>query len=129
MREHMWLAKRGSGRVGGRTEEGRVVQDDLDERGAAQREAWKRWGAIEPDVALVMVPIMQIVDAFNAKDLDTWRAGFTEDLIVEDHRHAGFGRIDGAEAYAESIAALWEIAPEPRRKRRTSSVYASPLDH
>jgi ketosteroid isomerase-like protein len=84
---------------------------DLDDARAAQREAWARWAAIEPDVAAVVTPVGDILDAFNEKSAVKWRAAFADELVVEDHRLAGMGRIEGADAYTESVVALWKIAP------------------
>ncbi len=84
---------------------------DLDDARAAQREAWARWAAIEPDVAAVLTPVGEALDAFNEKSAAKWRAAFADDLVVEDHRLAGMGRVEGADAYTESIVALWKLAP------------------
>ena len=40
--------------------------------------------------------------------------GWFTDLVVEDHRHAGLGRIEGRNAYHESNVVLWELAPDQR---------------
>lgn len=37
-----------------------------------------------------------------------------DDVVVEDHRHAGFRRIEGADAYVDSSVVLWELAPDQR---------------
>jgi ketosteroid isomerase-like protein len=39
---------------------------------------------------------------------------FTDDLVVEDHRLVGMGRIDNADDYTASLVALWELAPVTR---------------
>jgi hypothetical protein len=87
---------------------------DPDDARAAQREAWKRWVAIDPRAAAVTTVIGEQVDAFNAQDPINYRAVFADDLVVEDHRRAGMGRIEGADAYVESLVALWELAPTTR---------------
>jgi ketosteroid isomerase-like protein len=84
---------------------------DVDDARAVQREAWVRWAAIEPDVAAVLTPVGEALDAFNEKSAAKWRAAFADDLVVEDHRLAGMGRVEGADAYTESIVALWKLAP------------------
>ena len=88
-----------------------IVLFDLDDARAAQREAWTRWAAVEPDVAAVVTPIGDALDAFNEKSAAKWRAAFADGLVVEDHRLAGMGRIDGADSYTESVVAPWKIAP------------------
>jgi len=37
-----------------------------------------------------------------------------EHLVVEDRRRTGMGRIEGRDAYVESVKALWELTPESR---------------
>ena len=56
-------------------------------------------------------PRGDVQDAFNEKSAAKWRAAFAEDVVVEDHRLAGIGRIEGADAYTESVVALWRLAP------------------
>jgi ketosteroid isomerase-like protein/tetratricopeptide (TPR) repeat protein len=89
-----------------------TVNFDADDTRAAQREMWARWAAIEPHVAAFTTPFGAWIDAFNAGDRDGWRAQFADDLVVDDHRRTGFGRLDGADAYADSLAVLQELAPE-----------------
>jgi class 3 adenylate cyclase len=78
---------------------------------SAQREAWARWAALEPERAAVAAPLGELVDAFNAHERALWRAQLAEDVVVDDHRHAGMGRLEGADAWADSLVALWELAP------------------
>jgi hypothetical protein len=87
-----------------------IITFDPDDARAAQREAWARWAAIEPDVASNLALISEAADAFNAHHRARLRALYADDLVVEDHRHAGMGRIEGGDAYAGSIAVLWELA-------------------
>jgi len=54
-----------------------------------------------------------VLDAANDRDLARYRALFVDELVVEDHRQAGM-RIDGADAYAEKVALLWQHAPDSR---------------
>ncbi|MFT5042748.1 MAG: hypothetical protein ACI8TX_003741 [Hyphomicrobiaceae bacterium] len=55
-----------------------------------------------------------ICEAFDRQDRDGLQRIFGENVIVEDHRLVGIGRIDNAEAYADSIAELWKLAPDTR---------------
>jgi hypothetical protein len=80
---------------------------------AALREAWARWRAIDPRAAVTAV-FGEMVDAFDAQDRARFRAPLADDLVVEDHRRTGMGRIEGADAYAASLVALWELAPETK---------------
>jgi class 3 adenylate cyclase/tetratricopeptide (TPR) repeat protein len=87
---------------------------DPDDGRAAQREAWARWAAIDRAAAAVTAAIGEQIDAFNAHDPVKYRAVFADDLVVEDRRRTGMGRIDGADAYVASLVALWELAPASR---------------
>lgn len=89
-----------------------IVLFEADDARAAQREAWARWAAIEPERAAVAAPMGELVDAFNSHDRARWRAQLADEIVVEDHRHAGMGRLEGADAWADSLVALWELAPD-----------------
>jgi hypothetical protein len=56
----------------------------------------------------------QFTEAWNGHDRARVRACFADDFVLEDHRHAGLGRIEGAEAYVDSIVVLWDLAPDQR---------------
>jgi ketosteroid isomerase-like protein len=47
----------------------------------------------------------------NARDIERVRAVLPDDFILNDHRHAGLGRLD-REDYLASLAALFEQAPD-----------------
>jgi ketosteroid isomerase-like protein len=101
--------------VGESDADGRAVATilfDADDRRNAQREAWARWAALEPELAAVAAPLGRLVDAFNAHDRAGYRAPLAEDVVVVDQRLAGMGRLEGADAWADSLVALWELAPE-----------------
>ncbi len=87
-----------------------MVMFDIDDARAAQREAWARWAAIDPAVAPHLALLSSAADAFNERDRSRVRAPYADDLIVEDHRRAGLGRLEGGDAYADSLAVLWELA-------------------
>jgi ketosteroid isomerase-like protein len=91
-----------------------TVNFDLGDACAAQREAWARWRAIEPTAVELTNVLREIVDASNARDRGRYRAQLSDDLVVVDHRRTGMGRIEGADAYLDSIDALWELAPGGR---------------
>ena len=91
-----------------------MILFDTDDARAAQREAWTRWAAIDPVAAPWVELLTEITDAWNSHDRPRLRACYPDDFVVEDHRHAGLGRIEGAEAYLDSNVVLWELAPEQR---------------
>jgi hypothetical protein len=90
-----------------------ILFDPQDIR-AAQREAWTRWAAIDPDVAQSLEFITELTDAWNAQDANRLRACMDDDIVVEDHRRAGLGRIEGADAYVQTNVVLWDLAPDQR---------------
>jgi ketosteroid isomerase-like protein len=87
---------------------------DPDDTRAAQREAWTRWAVTDPVAAPFIELLSELTDAWNGRDRARIRARFAENAIIEDHRHAGLGRIEGADAYVESNVVLWELAPDQR---------------
>jgi len=82
---------------------------DADDPRAAQREAWARWVRIDPAVAPLIGPLGEILDASNTGDRARYRAQLADDLVVEDHRRTGMGRVEGADAYLASVAAFGEL--------------------
>lgn len=86
------------------------VADEL----VARREALERWLAIDPVAAVVVGTQLRFIDAWNACDRARVRATLADDLVVDDHRRTGLGRIDDVEVYVDSIVALWELAPDAR---------------
>ncbi len=87
---------------------------DLADEPAARREARDRWLAIDPVAAAVVGWQARFQDAWNACDRARVRAALADDLVVDDHRRTGMGRIDDVEVYVDSIAALWQLAPDAR---------------
>lgn len=86
----------------------RVVGHDADDWREAQRVAWERWAAARPDVATVLDVASRYNDALNAPELDLvrLRSFYADDFVAEDRRRTGFGRIEGADAYLESLGTL-----------------------
>ncbi len=81
---------------------------------AAQREAWARWAAIDPVAAPWVELLTDLTDAWNGRDLARLRARLADDVVVEDHRLTGVGRIENADAYVDSNVVLWDLAPDQR---------------
>ncbi len=52
--------------------------------------------------------------AWNAHDLDRIRGLLPDDFVHHDHRRTGLGRIEGADAYIESLVALFALSPDVR---------------
>jgi hypothetical protein len=95
-------------------ESGRIARGvvfDLDDPRAAQREAWSRWIAADARAPVEVALLAEMLDAMNNRDRARWRAALADGLIVEDHRRTGMGRIEGADAYLDSVDVLWELAP------------------
>jgi len=87
---------------------------DLADELAARREARDRWLAIDPVAAAVVGGQARFIDAWNDGDRARVRATLADDMIVDDHRRTGMGRIDDVEVYVDSIVALWQLAPDAR---------------
>jgi ketosteroid isomerase-like protein len=91
-----------------------IILFGSDDLSAALREALARWAAIDP-VATPWVELMtKVGDAWNGRDEAQIRTLFDTDVVLEDHRHAGVGHIEGLDAWADSTVALWDLAPDQR---------------
>jgi class 3 adenylate cyclase len=88
-----------------------MVMFDLDDLGAAKREAIARWTAIDPAAPAALTRMQDVMDAVCAQDWGRFRACLSDDLVVDDHRRTGAGRIEGADAYTDSVQAYWDLAP------------------
>jgi class 3 adenylate cyclase len=82
---------------------------DPDDARAAQREAWKRWAAIDPSSAAVTTALGGMIDAFN--EGGGLGGVLADDVVVDDRRRAGMGRVEGLAAYEASVDALRALAP------------------
>jgi ketosteroid isomerase-like protein len=91
-----------------------IVLFDVDDARAAQHEAWGRWAAIDPVAAPWVELLTGLAAAWNAHDRAGVRAKLADDVVVEDHRRTGLGRIEGADVYMEGMAVLWDLAPDQR---------------
>jgi len=88
------------------------INFDPDDRRAAFREAYARWFAIDPVKTSAVKLGFELREAHNDRDRARMRACVAGDLVVHDHTLAGIGVLEGSDAYLESIAALWELAPD-----------------
>ena len=86
------------------------VNLERDDTRAAQREAWRRWAAIEPGIAGIIDVVGLGVDAFNAQDARAFRALCADELRYHDARRTGIGVIEGADAAIASIEVYWKLA-------------------
>ena len=62
--------------------------------------------------AATLRPVYEFFLGWNDHDPARVRAAVADDLVVHDHRLAGLGLVEGADAYVESLAALWRLAPD-----------------
>jgi hypothetical protein len=93
--------------------EGRFVFSaifDPEDRDAARAELLERCVAQGglPPVAI------ELARAWDEHDLERLRAVLPADFYHNDHRRTGVGRLEGADAYLASIAALWELSRDLR---------------
>ncbi len=93
--------------------EGRIVASiifDPDDRRAASIELLER----SPRSAPPWVPrdLFELLRGVANHDLARCRAALPDDFVFEDHRRTGLGRVEGAEAYVASLAAVFEQSPD-----------------
>ncbi len=113
--EYLWLAEV--------DESGRLVAGvmfDVDDWRAANREAAARWLARDVAAAALLGPVLETFDGWNDHDRARVRASVADDLVSHDRRLAGVGRLEGADAYMDSLAVLWEMAPDIQIEMRSA---------
>jgi hypothetical protein len=88
-----------------------AVAFDLDDWHAAHAEFGARVLAVD-GAAATLRPVWEFLLGLNDHDLARVRAALADDLFFHDHRLAGLGTLEGADAYLESLAALWRLVPE-----------------
>ena len=71
---------------------------ETDDIQAAQREAWKRWAAIDPIVAPSVEVLTRQVDEWNARSREGIRACYSDDVVMEE---PAYGKTVGLEANLE----------------------------
>ena len=89
-----------------------MIGFDLNDRRAALREAWARWLAADATAATVMPPLFELIEGITDHDRPRLRAVLADDVVVNDYRRTGQGRVDGADAYLDTLAVLWDLAPD-----------------
>src|SRR5262249_32604207 len=100
--EFLWLAEVDeSGRPTPR------IMFDVDDRRPAAGGAFAGWSARAAAAAAWAGPVLGFAEAMNEHDRPRLRATFADDFVLADHRPARLGGIEGADAWAESFAALW----------------------
>ncbi len=105
--EYLWLTEVDeAGRIGA------AVAFDLDDRRAAGREARVRWLARDAAAARVAGPYFEFLEALSSHDRARVRAAVTDDFVFHDRRRAGLGLVEGADAYLETLAALWDLTSD-----------------
>ena len=83
---------------------------DVDDRRAASREMLERF--LRSDATRPLPPgSVEFLRALFDHDLERCRAALPDGFVLDDHRRAGMGRVEGADAYVESLAALFAQAP------------------
>jgi ketosteroid isomerase-like protein len=96
-------------------ERGRIVVTvafDLNDSRAANREALARVSAGDPVAAASLGPLVEVLEAFNDRDRARLRAVFADDVVAEDRRRTGVGRIEDASSYVDSLSVFWDLAPD-----------------
>ncbi|HXJ34498.1 MAG TPA: nuclear transport factor 2 family protein [Candidatus Eisenbacteria bacterium] len=96
-------------------ERGRIVFGaalDADDWRTAQRETLARVIADAPVAAASVRSVVELIEAFNDHDAARLRATFSDDVVYENHRRTGVGRIEGASDFVGNAAILWGLAPD-----------------
>jgi hypothetical protein len=83
-----------------------------DDRAAASAELFERYVACGADG--MPAGAIELSRAVNDHDLERMRAALPVDLVVHDHRRTGIGLLETAEAWIESVAAIYELSPDVR---------------
>ena len=94
-----------------------MILFDSDQRTEASKELFERYAASGADGATQLA--LDVVRAWNAHHLERLRALLPTDFYLDDRRRTGVGRLDDAEAYLTSLAAMWELS----RDLRTDVLY------
>jgi class 3 adenylate cyclase/ketosteroid isomerase-like protein len=109
----------------GRSEIDSLLLTEVDERGriaaifAFDPDDWsgvfrEAMGRLDPRIAAAIEPSFEFAEGFNAHDRARMSAALADDVHVNDRRRAGVGAIEGAEAYADAIEALWQLSLDVR---------------
>jgi hypothetical protein len=94
--------------------EGRLVATiifDTDDRRAASAELLDRY-ARSDEARWMPASVLEVARAMRDHDLDRMRAALPDDFFFHDHRRTGVGRIEGADDYVASMAAVYEQSPD-----------------
>jgi SnoaL-like domain len=92
--------------------EGRIVAIiafDPENRRAASAEMLDRYARSEA-ARWIPAAAFEALRAMNAHDLARLRAALPDDYVFDDHRRVGLGRLESADKYVGSVAALFEQA-------------------
>jgi hypothetical protein len=87
-----------------------AINFDPDDRRAASLELLERLH--RSCAAPWLAKLVDVGRAFIDRDLERLRAALPDDFVFHDHRRAGAGRLEGAEAYVAWMATLFESSPD-----------------
>ena len=88
-----------------------VVNFDPDDRRAAFAELRERFSRGE-GARWIPPLVFECSRALNARELERARAVIHPEYVYQDHRRAGAGRLEGADAYLEWVRSLFEVSPD-----------------
>ncbi len=95
-------------------ERGKIVASisfDPDDWPGVVREGMSRLDAAE---AATAEAFREFAEGFNDHDRTRMCAAFAPNIRVNDRHRAGIGAVEGADAYVDSIEALWHLSPDVR---------------
>jgi ketosteroid isomerase-like protein len=88
-----------------------LVVFDPGDRRAASLEMFERYARGE-GARRMPAAALEVHRAANAHDLDRLRAVVPRDFTFHDHRRTGLGRIEGGDAFVDSLSPLFEQSPD-----------------
>ena len=89
-----------------------LVLFDADQRTDAHAELFERYVANGADG--MPRGLVDCLRGVSDHDLVRVRAALSDDLVIDDHRRAGLGRVEGADAYVASLVAAHELSADLR---------------
>jgi hypothetical protein len=88
-----------------------IIAFDPDDRRAATAELFERY-ARSDSARWTPAAVFEVARAMRDHDLGRIRAALPDDFYLHDHRRTGMGKIEGADDYVASMAALYEQSPD-----------------
>jgi hypothetical protein len=89
----------------------RIVAFDPANRAAASTELGESWVRLQGGEASSNAEV-RVWRAWNAHDRERLLEALPADFYIDDRRRTGVGKIHGAEAWVDSVVAIWELSSD-----------------